>query len=175
MRRAAASAALGAALTFASTAAAHVIASPSFLPAGETETIELSVPNEREATMTGFVVTAPPEIEVVAAETVEGWASAVEGQVATWTGGSLPSRLSETFGLRIRPTGEPGAVELDAEQRYADGKVDWPVALTVVPGSATSTSGSRSGSAPIVLALAGIGVLVAGGVAALAWRRRAPG
>ncbi len=164
---------LAGALAVAAPAGAHVIASPTFLYAGETATIELSVPNERDAPMTGFVVTVPPEIEVVGAAEVEGWAGNVEGQVVTWSGGSLPAKLAETFGLTIRPTGEPGAVELDSEQRYPDGKVPWPVSLTVVPGSSTSGSNASSGSAPVVILLAGIGILVAAGVGALAWRRRA--
>jgi hypothetical protein len=166
-------AALALALVLAAPAAAHVIASPTFLPAGETQTLELSVPNERDAPMTSFVLTAPAELEVVGAEDTEGWDAAVVGQTATWSGGTLPSKLSETFGLRVQATGEPGAVELEAEQRYADGEVRWPVALTIVPGTADSSSGGGGG---LVIALVAVGVVVTlavGLVAVLARRRRA--
>lgn len=173
MARGRLAAAVGAALVLAAPAGAHVIASPTFLAAGETQTLELSVPNERDAPMTGFVVTVPAGLEIVSAESVEGWSATVEGQTASWSGASLPAKLSETFGLRVQATGEPGAVELDAEQRYADGKVRWSVALTVVPGSSSTTvSASRSGSGTLVVVLAGLGLLVAAGVAAFAWRRR---
>jgi hypothetical protein len=163
---------VGAALVVATPASAHVIPSPTFLAVGETQTIELSVPNERDAPMTSFVVRAPAGIEVVEAESPEGWSALVEGPVATWSGGSIPALLSETFGLRVRATGDPGAVELEAEQRYADGEVRWPVVLTIVPGSSTSATASSSGAGTTVVVLVGLGLLVASGVAALAWLRR---
>jgi hypothetical protein len=168
-------AAVGAALVLAAPASAHVIPSPTFLPAGATQTIELSVPNERDAPMTSFVVRAPEGIEIVGAESPEGWSAAVAGPVATWSGGSLPALLSETFGLRVRAAGAPGAVELEAEQRYADGEVRWPVALTIVPASSTAATASSAGAGTTVVVLVGLGLLVASGVlllAALTRRRR---
>jgi hypothetical protein len=162
-------AAIGAALVFAAPAAAHVVASPAFLASGATETIELSVPNERGAPMTSLVVTAPPGLEIVSLEEPEGWDAVVEGQTATWSGGSLRTALSETFGLRVKATMEPGPVDLDVEQRYADGKVRWPVALTIVPGATDSGSGSSSLVVGVIVA---IGVLVTAAIALLARRRR---
>jgi hypothetical protein len=162
---------LAGALVPVAPAGAHVIASPTFLYAGETQTLELSVPNERDATMTGFVVRAPSKVEIVGAESAEGWTESVEGQVATWNGGSLQAKLAETFGLTIRPTGEPGAVELDAEQRYADGKVRWPVSLTVVPASG-DTSSDSGGSGLLVAAIVAVGVAISAAIGLLAWRRR---
>jgi len=78
--------------------------------------------------------------------------------------------LSETFGLSVTVTAQPGLVDLDVEQRYADGKVRWPVALTIVPGATDSGSGSSS---LVVGVIAAIGVLVTAAIALLAWRRRA--
>ena len=158
-----------AALALALPARAHVVASPTFLASGATETIELSTPNERDAPMTSFVVTVPSELEIVGAEETEGWSAAVDGRVASWSGGSLPPKLSETFGLRVRATAEPGPVELDAEQRYADGKIRWPVSLTIVPGAGSSSSG---GSGLVIGVIIAVGVLVTAAIAALAWRRR---
>jgi hypothetical protein len=162
------------ALVVAAPAAAHVVASPAFLASGTTETIELSVPNERDSPMTGFEVTVPPGLLVVSAEETEGWVATVAGRTVTWSGGSVPAKLSETFGLRVRANVEPGTVELDAVQLYRDGKVRWPVAVTIVPGSSSSTvvSDSSGGSGTLVVALAAIGLLVAAGVALLAWHRR---
>jgi uncharacterized protein YcnI len=167
--RAPLAAALLAALVLASPAGAHVVASPSFLATGETKTIELSTPNERDAPMTGLVVTVPAELRVVGAEETEGWAATVVGQTVTWSGGSLPAKLSETFGLRLEATGEPGALDLDAEQRYADGKVRWPVTLTIVPGTTSSDLGISS---LVVVVIVGVGLLVTTAIALLAWRRR---
>jgi hypothetical protein len=169
--RAPIAAALLAALALAAPAGAHVIASPTFLASGSTETIELSVPNERDAPMTSLVVTAPPGLEIVGAEESKGWNAVLEGQtVVTWSGGSLSTALSETFGLSVKATAQPGPVDLDVEQRYADGKVRWPVALTIVPGATGEDSGS---SGLVVGVIAAIGVLVTAAIALLAWRRRA--
>jgi hypothetical protein len=167
--RASLAASLLAALALAAPAGAHVIASPSFLSSGSTETIELSAPNERDAPMTSFAVTVPPGLEIVSAEETEGWTGSVDGQTATWAGASLPAKLSATFGLRVEATGEPGSVELATEQRYADGEVRWPVALTIVPGDEPEDAG---GSALVVGVIVGIGVLVTAAVGVLAWRRR---
>jgi hypothetical protein len=169
--RAPLAAALLAALALAAPAGAHVIASPSFLTAGEETTIEFSVPNEREAPMTGFAVTAPAGLRIVGAEETEGWVATVDGQTVTWSGRSVPAKLSETFGIRLEADSEPGAVDLDAEQLYADGSVRWPVTLTVVPGA--SDSGSDGGGSWVVLvAILALGVLVTTAIAVLAWRRR---
>ncbi len=170
MPRPALAIAVAAALVLAAPADAHVIPAPAFLPAGETQTLELSVPNERDATMTSFVATVPAGIEIVEAEETAGWSASVDGQVATWSGGSLPAKLAETFGLRVKPTGKPGAVELVGIQRYADGEVRWPVALTIVPGSATEPE--RGGSGVVVMVIVAVGALVTGAVALLARRRR---
>jgi LPXTG-motif cell wall-anchored protein len=159
----------GAALILVAPAAAHVVASPAFLSSGATETIELSVPNERDTPMASFVVTAPAGLEIVQAEESEGWNAAVEGTTATWSGGSLPAKLSETFGLRVMAIAEPGALDLDAEQRYADGTVRWPVTLTIVPGTPSSDAGSSS---LVVVVIVGVGLLVTTAIVLLARRRR---
>jgi hypothetical protein len=161
-----------AAFVLGAPARAHVIVSPTFLPVGETQTIELSVPNERDAPMTGFVVTAPAGLDVSGAESAEGWSASVEGQVATWSGGSLPAKLSVTFGLKVRANAEPGQLELQAEQRYADGEVRWSVALTIVPGS--DATGSDSGSSGLLVgAIVAIGLFMTAAISLLARRRRA--
>jgi hypothetical protein len=167
--RSALAAALLCALWAAAPAAAHVIASPAFLAQGSTQTIELSAPNERDAPMTAFTVTAPEGIEIASAEESVGWEAVVEGKTATWSGGSLPPALSETFGLQLRATAKPGPAELEAEQLYADGKVRWPVSLTIVPATGSSSSGS---SWLVIGAIVAVGGLVTAAIALLAWRQR---
>lgn len=162
-----------AALALAAPAGAHVIASPTFLATGDTATIDLSVPNERDEPMTSFAVTAPAGLRIVGVEETEGWVATVDGQTATWSGGSLPAKLSETFGIRLEAVGEPGAVDLDVEQRYADGNVRWPVSLTVVP-SASDSGSDRGGSWLVLGAILALGVLVTTAIALLALRRRRP-
>jgi hypothetical protein len=156
-------------LASAASGAAHVIPFPSFIPAGESQLVELSFPNERDRTMVGFSVAAPSGVEIVHAHTAEGWQETFDGSKATWRGGSLAPEAATTFSVELRAETEPGPVELEAEQLFDDdARVDWPVALTVTPATEPPSQN---------LALAGVvglvGLLVVAAVVALAWRRRA--
>jgi len=66
---------------------------------GSTETIELSVPNERDAPMTSLVVTAPPGLEIVSAERSEGWDAVEEGQIATWS--NVPAAVAAAAAIGV--------------------------------------------------------------------------
>jgi uncharacterized protein YcnI len=156
------------ALVLAGSASAHVVATPAFLPTGSSESVTFSGPNERDAPMTAFALTVPEGVEIEHAHEVAGWEEAVDGSTATWTGGPLGPNVEQGFGATLRADAEPGIVELQAEQRYADGSVvSWPVSLTVTPATDSPSQN---------LALAGvvglIGLLLVVAVAMLAWRRR---
>ena len=156
------------ALVFAAPAAAHVVASPTFLPSKSAESIGLDVPNERSDPMTSFTVTAPDGLEIEHAHPVDGWNGTVENGAATWTGGSLPASETATFGVTLKADVEPGVETLQAKQRYDSGAVvEWPVMLTVTPAEQSPSEN---------LALAGVvgllGALVVVAVALFAWRRR---
>jgi uncharacterized protein YcnI len=126
------------ALTFAASARAHVVATPGFLPAGDSGTLNLMAPNERDEPMTGFAVMVPSEFLIVHAHPASGWEATVEGATASWTGGSLASRSEATFALELEAPTEPGPAVLEASQLYSGGDVvRWPVALTVVPAAET--------------------------------------
>ncbi len=154
-------------LAAAGTAAAHVVATPGFLPSGSSESIAFSVPNERDDPMTAFALTVPAGLQIEHAHEAAGWDESVDGSTATWTGGSAASGVEVAFGMTLRADAAPGVVELQAEQRYADGGVvSWPVALTVTPATESPSQN---------LALAGvvalIGVLTVVAVVLLARRR----
>jgi uncharacterized protein YcnI len=157
------------ALLLAAPAAAHVVATPMYLPSKSSESITFEAPNERDDPMTEFAVTAPPGLAIEHAHPVEGWTGTVEGVTATWSGGSLASGSIATFGVTLKANAKPGLIELRTEQRYADdGVVEWPVVLTITPAAESPSQN---------LALAGvvglIGVLVVVAIAMLAWRRKA--
>jgi uncharacterized protein YcnI len=157
-----------ASLLVAAPAAAHVSATPPYLATGGSETIDLSVPNERDAPMTNFSVTVPSGFEIVHAHVAEGWNATSEGSTATWRGGSLAPGVEAMFGLELRAQTEPGAVQFQAEQGYDDGAVvRWPVSLTVIPADESSSQ-----SLALVGVVGLLGVLVVAAAAILAWRRR---
>lgn len=155
-------------LAAAGAASAHVIATPTFLPSGSSESITFSGPNERDEPMTAFTLTAPDGFVIEHAHEVELWDESVDGSTATWTGGSLAPDVEAAFGVTLKADAAPDTLELTAEQRYDDGAVvSWPVALTITPATESPSQN---------LALAGIvaliGVLAVVAVAMLAWRRR---
>ena len=156
------------ALVFAGTASAHVVATPGFLPSRSSESITFSGPNERDAPMTGFTLSVPAGIEIEHAHEVTGWHASTAGSSATWNGGPLAPDTELGFGMTLKADVEPGVVELQAHQLYADGSVvSWPVALTVTPAAESS---SQNLALAGVVALLGVLALVA--VAMLAWRLR---
>ena len=157
------------ALILAAPAAAHVVATPAYLPSKSSESITFEVPNERAMPMTEFTVTAPPGLVIHHANPVTGWTGVADGTSATWTGGSLPPKQTERFAILLKADVDPGLVQLDAKQLYDDGNVvSWPVQITVLPAAESPSQN---------LALAGvvalIGVLMVVAIAMVAWRRRA--
>jgi len=153
------------ALTLAGPAAAHVVATPAFLPAGDPGTLSLTAPNERDEPMTGFAVTVPSEFLIVHAQPAPGWEVTVEGATAAWTGGSLASSSGAMFALELEAPTEPGPAVLEAAQLYPGGEiVRWPVTLTVTPAAETP---SQNLGWAVVTALVGLVVITAIGVAVL--------
>jgi len=156
-------------LVLAAPAAAHVVASPTFLPSKGSESISFEVPNERDDPMTSFTLTPPDGLEIEHVHPADGWnVGLVDGTTAMWSGGSLAASTTATFGVTLRADVDPGVVTLQAKQLYDSGAVvEWPVELTVTPAEASPSEN---------LALAGvvglIGVLVVVGIVVLALRRR---
>ncbi len=156
------------ALALAGTAAAHVVATPTFLPSGSSESITFAAPNERDDPMTGFALTVPAGLEIEHAHPVDGWVESQEGSTATWTNGVLEPNAEIGFGMSLKADADPGLVTVQAEQRYEDGSVvSWPVVLTITPAEESPSQN---------LALAGIvaliGVLAVVAIGMIAWRRR---
>ena len=156
------------ALLFVGSASAHVVPTPQFLPSQSTESVILDVPNERDEPMTGFVVTAPPGLEIEHAHPADGWTEELGASSARWTGGPLAALTTTTFGISLRAATGPGEVVLETELLYDSGAVvTWPVPMTVTPAE---ESASQNLALAAVVGL--IGLLVVAAVAMLAWRRR---
>lgn len=155
-------------LALAAPATAHIEAVPPFLAAGDSETISLTVPNERDAPMTGFRVVVPSDFRIVAARPAEGWSAEVKGASANWHGGSLSPGAETTFTLEVEAPTEPGPATLEAEQHYPDEAVArWAVYLTVTPAAETP---SQNLGWAVVAAVLGLLALTAFGI--FVWRRR---
>ena len=82
--------------------------------------------------MTGFVVTAPPGLEIEHAHPADGWREELDAASARWTGGPLAALATTKFGISLKAAAEPGDVVLETELLYDSGAVvRWPVPITV--------------------------------------------
>jgi hypothetical protein len=146
-------------------AGAHLSATPSFLAAGSTETLVLTVHNDRQVPMTGFALTVPPDFRIVEAQPAPGWRGESGGTTATWRGGSLAANTAASFGIALEAPTAPGPASLEGVQAYAeDAAVRWAVAITVTPPAEPSSTNLGWVFLTSVLGLAvlsaiGIGVL----------------
>lgn len=134
--------AVATALAVALPALAHVTVSPAFLAADESTTLAFDAPNEREAEpMNALAVTLPPGLATVSGDQPEtvGWQLEVTDTEAVWSGGAVEAGESQLFELKVSASGEPTAVKITAEQRYASGaSVQWTPAFTILPASGES-------------------------------------
>lgn len=169
MRPRAIACAILAALALSGAANAHVTSVPTFVTAGQRETITFVAPNERQVGMNGFTVTVPSGLTITATPPSDGgWEGTARGSTASWSGCCVAGGRIASFSLGIEAGAEPGDVSLDVRQLYpGDAEVRWPVPLTVLPG------GESSSSLGTVLLVAVLGLVVTVGLVLVAWLRRA--
>ena len=161
---------LALALLVPASADGHLSVTPTFLTAGEAQDLSLTVHNDRQETMTGFELTVPTGFSIASISTTPGWSGGVDGRTAAWTGGALPADSPVTFELAIEAPADTGPARLEGSQLYRDGEdIDWPVTMTVVPGS--SDDGSFLGE-PSAVALGLVGLLALGTAGFVVLRRR---
>ncbi len=150
-------------------ALAHIGVSPAFVRAAESARLAFEVPNERAGrTMTAFLLRVPAGARVQSAEPADGWAASSTGGEAAWRG-SLPAGEAVALAVTLQAPDTPAALDLSAEQLYADGGVvRWTVRVTIVPAAASSPP-MRLGRG-LVTGIAGLAALTA--VLALVRHRR---
>jgi hypothetical protein len=166
----------GVALAVPFAAAAHLSADPAFLFAGGKQRLAVTVHNDRDAPMTGFRLVAPPELRILGTGGVAGWNEVLDGSTATWSGASVGPGEPVTFEVDLdAESAEPGTVELQGDQLYADGEaVPWPLTLTIVPPGGEVPSENDGLGTPAVVVLVLLGALVVALAAFVAWQRRRP-
>lgn len=160
---------VAASLVIPAAASAHIGVAPALVRAGATSRLSFDVPNEREGrAMTAFSLRVPPGARVVSAEPSPGWTPHASATEAVWSGSLAPGRRV-ALALALEAPDEPGALDLKAEQRYADGgSVRWTVRVVVGP-AATASPPMRLGRA-LATGVVGLAAIAAG--LALVRRRR---
>jgi hypothetical protein len=157
-------------LVAANSAFAHISVTPGLLVVDDTQTLRLSVHNDLDRPMTGLAVATPSGLQIVGAgaDDAEQWQDVVDDRAVTWTGGPLAPNTGAAFTLDVAvdESTPPGPLQLQAEQLYpGDGKLPWPIFVTVVPADEES-------QALIWAIVGGIVLLATGGIAFIALRRR---
>ena len=118
-------------LAAASGAWAHVVVSPEEVPAGEFETLTVSVPTEKEIPTTEIRVEVPEGFTVFGVQPVPGWEHSFEEEggvisTVTWSGGELEPQEFQQFLLSAQAPEEAGEYPWRAFQTYEDGSVvEW--------------------------------------------------
>ena len=162
------------ALLVVPTASGHVTVAPSFVRAGETATLTLTVPNERGQPMTGLAVRLTDGLRMVQGVPLLAWSSTLDYAHAVWYDGRLAPGDEATFTVRIEAWAPPGPANVLVTQRYPDGKtVEWPITLTVIPGGSVSERGWVDDTlTPPLLLFALLGTAALGLVLFLVRRKR---
>lgn len=151
------------ALGFAGAASAHVVVTPSSVPAGSYQVFTLRVPSEEESASTTQVkVDVPAGVDVSRFEPKPGWTYTTEtdsdGKITSFTWKASDKGLSSTEFIQFNFQGKVAddATELawKTHQAYSDGKVvDWtggadadtPASVTSVAAAAADEHGATAG------------------------------
>ena len=122
---------VGAVLTLAAPAQAHVVVSPEEVTAGEYETLTVSVPTEKEIPTTEIRVEVPEGFLLSGVQPVPGWEHTFEEDggvvtAVTFSGGEIGPREFQQFLVQAQAPEEPGGYPWRATQTYEDGStVEW--------------------------------------------------
>src|SRR5215213_11794456 len=134
----------------AAVATAHVLVSPDQAGVATSQLFTVSVPNERQSSVTGLRLVLPPGLQAVSPSVKAGWLVTTKptgsGQNASiseidWTNGSIPAgqRDDFTFSAKVVPS-TAMTLQWKAYQTYADGTVvNWDQA----PGTTTDESNNK--------------------------------
>jgi uncharacterized protein YcnI len=139
---------------------AHVVVSPEQVPAGDYETLTVSVPTEKEVPTTKIRVEVPEGFLLSGVQPVPGWEYAFEEDggvvtAVTWSGGEIGPREFQQFLVQAQAPENPGEYPWRAFQTYGDGSVvewtgppdaDEPASVVEVVSSSTDEQAGEAGS-----------------------------
>ena len=142
---------------------AHVTVSPEQVPAGDYETLTVSVPTEKKVPTTKIRVEVPEGFLLSGVQPVPGWEYAFEEDggvitAVTWSGGEIGPREFQQFLVQAQVPEEPGEYPWRAFQTYGDGSVvEWtgppdaeePASVVEVVPSGTAEQGAQAVEARI--------------------------
>ena len=105
---------------------AHLEPDPTTAPPGTKVTISFVVEHGCKTSPTvKLEMKLPSGISEVRVPEKAGWQTSIEGGVATWSGGPLPSDQEEPFPLEFVTPREPGDLQFKVVQTCEEGQLDW--------------------------------------------------
>lgn len=146
--------ALGALLSVAAPAQAHIDVLPAALTVGEAGELTVRVPTERDVPTTGVRVDVPSQVTVYSVgEPPPGWTvtavKGIDGRIAAivWSGGSIPPGRYADFTVLGTPF-TAGEAVWPARQTYGDGQVKPWTGPAEEEGGRAETGPTDPGPAP---------------------------
>lgn len=104
-------------------ASAHVSVQPARVAAGDFTTFNVSVPNEKEVSVTNIKLDIPKGLEEVKPTIKPGWAVKVEGSSIIWSGGDIASGFRDDFTFSAQAPAKTIELKWKAYETYSDGSV----------------------------------------------------
>lgn len=162
---------------------AHVVVTPNEALTGSYETFTTSVPNEKDIPVTGLRIVIPDSVDSVTPTVKPGWdiqtkKSGDKVTEITWTGGTIPAELRDTFTFSAHLSDKTGDIQWKAYQTYQDGTVvSWdqkpvdehghesedeskgPYSVTTVSDESKDTVENQANDSSVVLYVIGIAAL----------------
>lgn len=119
-------AAVGVALCIAGPAAAHIHTDPEEVKAGTENTVGFIIEHGCDGSPTSSVeLQLPTGVTGISAEDANGFTASVDGQVVTFSGGSLPDATEQAFDVTFTAPGEAGTIDIPLVQTCEKGSTDW--------------------------------------------------
>lgn len=119
-------AAIGVALCIAGPASAHIHTSPSEVKAGTENTVGFIIEHGCEGSPTTKVeLQLPDGVTGIAGVDANGFTASVDGQVVTFSGGTLPDATEQAFEVTFTAPSEAGTIDIPLIQTCEQGSTDW--------------------------------------------------
>jgi uncharacterized protein YcnI len=119
-------AAVGVALCIAGPAAAHIHTDPEEVKAGTENTVGFIIEHGCDGSPTTSVeLQLPTGVAGISAEDANGFTASVDGQVVTFSGGSLPDATEQAFDVTFTAPTEAGTIDVPLVQTCEEGSTDW--------------------------------------------------
>ncbi len=119
-------AAIGVALCIAGPASAHIHTDPEEVKAGTENTVGFIIEHGCDGSPTTQIeLQLPDGVTGITGVDANGFTAAVDGQVVTFSGGSLPDETEQAFEVTFTAPAEAGTIDIPMIQTCEEGSTDW--------------------------------------------------